>query len=456
MFNVAPINSGPINGTVAAAPPPVSSTLDVDAVLGHSMTLSFAKGILFENAVGFNAAFAADTMLGFDVPVGLSVDLLLNQKVSFPEITVVAGFGADLLLAGSFDAPVTLGLSCTQELARQVIVNANAALGVAATADLVSRMRADFDLDLGLFLEKYVGPALYLDARIGLSLEHEETLRKILALDAVFGVSAVERDSHIREVDFAATLAAEVAAELSYGMDVAQVLGLTIAMESQRRVLEAYDLLLGLSAVHAPSVVLSMDAEANLGLSADATINQRIGMALDAGLALTVRIRMEGAEEFQMFVVNSETTGVSTYSGLRFTSLCSFKGQVYGTDEGGIKLLSGNDDNGESIRTLLRTRNIEVNEGVKANIYDAYIGVANDGELYFRTTTDDGVERTYKTAARPKAVTSAAQYPVERRIQLAQGVRSVYYTFELETVDGKHIEYDTIRWSIAELSRRIN
>ncbi len=148
------------------------------------------------------------------------------------------------------------------------------------------------------------------------------------------------------------------------------------------------------------------------------------------------------------FTLNTTNQAVSQYQGWDFNSFASFRGQSIGASATqGICTLGGLADGTAAITATLQSAVTDFGNSFLKRVKMAYIGVNSNGTMYFQTVTDDNVGRTY-------AMVPDAPGLHTERVQLARGVMSRYWSFQLQST-GVDFRLDAVSLLPVTLERRI-
>ena len=148
------------------------------------------------------------------------------------------------------------------------------------------------------------------------------------------------------------------------------------------------------------------------------------------------------------FTLNTTNQAVSQYQGWDFNSFASFRGQSIGASATqGICTLGGLADGTAAITATLQSAVTDFGNSFLKRVKMAYIGVNSNGMMYFQTVTDDNVGRTY-------AMVPDAPGLHTERVQLARGVMSRYWSFQLQST-GVDFRLDAVSLLPVTLERRI-
>jgi hypothetical protein len=141
--------------------------------------------------------------------------------------------------------------------------------------------------------------------------------------------------------------------------------------------------------------------------------------------------------DFQAWVLNAETLGVTRYENFPFNSLVEHDGRTWGVTETGLYELTGDDDAGEPIAAWLRTGMLDFGTGAQMTCPRAYLYMQSDRSAILRTLVDQAGRRRhvdYTVAFRPGDALRA------RTVELGRGVRFVSVAFELANTGGADID----------------
>ncbi len=148
------------------------------------------------------------------------------------------------------------------------------------------------------------------------------------------------------------------------------------------------------------------------------------------------------------WTLNATNQAVSNYVGWDFNSFTSFRGQLLGASSSqGLCVLGGPADGAAAISASLQSAVTDFGNSFLKRVKMAYLGLNTDGTVFFKTLTDDNIERVYQL------VPDAPGLHTER-VQLARGVMSRYWSFKLEAV-GVDFRIDAVSLLPVTLERRI-
>jgi hypothetical protein len=166
------------------------------------------------------------------------------------------------------------------------------------------------------------------------------------------------------------------------------------------------------------------------------------GFTMDDSLSLTAQIlaalrssmRMyvmlnTGQDVYSAWVMTPESKAVRSYSNFPFNSFIMLGTQFLAASAQGIYLMGGDTDAGTPIQARIRSGLLNFDTSKMKRIDRAYVGYMSSGTLCLRVcaTMFNGEKTVYTYQMVPQA----ANAPVEGRVQVGRGVRSVYWAFEL-------------------------
>lgn len=134
--------------------------------------------------------------------------------------------------------------------------------------------------------------------------------------------------------------------------------------------------------------------------------------------------------EVDVYSVNIHNQAVSFYDNYYFNSVARTNGHYFGANENGIFNLSGNDDDGFDIRTRITSALLELTNGLKAKLEQIILYVRNDDTINVLIKTDDNIY--------DYVLTETSDNFTSKRVRFGKGMKSSYYTFELNTKSGKY------------------
>jgi hypothetical protein len=160
------------------------------------------------------------------------------------------------------------------------------------------------------------------------------------------------------------------------------------------------------------------------------------------------------AELAQGWVMNTEgARPVSEYSNYAFNSLAFTGDEMIGAADDGLYLLEGDDDEGDPIQAQLKTLMLDFGTSRQKRVRSAYMGYTSAGEIVLKVicAVDGELQENWYKGRK----TSSQDVPGENYIEIGQGLKSRYWQFELENIDGADFEIDVLELHPVLLSRRV-
>jgi len=165
-------------------------------------------------------------------------------------------------------------------------------------------------------------------------------------------------------------------------------------------------------------------------------------LRIDTGLRA-----VDGGAIFSGWALNMEGNLLTEYAGYPFNSMGTFNGRTLAATSAGIVELTGGLDGIYTIDAQATTSQADFDSHFMKRIRDAYVGLRADGGVIFKTITDENVIRQYPLSRVRNGLH-------EQRVKLSRGVKSRYWQFGIENVDGAFFELDNITIEPEVLTRR--
>ena len=340
----------------------------------------------------------------------------------------IAALGADSAYAGGGARLALAIIAQTDELVPEI--GTFAAIGTQWLESTASFPHGGFHSEAlgGVAFDGAVSPGVPLRAagRIGTSLK--ASLRVLEALHTAGALSGDMRGTTVLDVALVAGAAV--------GLPLTGVLIVTGRIDADG-VVDA-----GLWSGRTTDVQHDAAASADLQL----TPQQILTAALQALGHIGAEMGMPG-QNVSVWSVNAETGASAAYEDYPFNSFATIGGRHFGAASDGIYELVGDDDAGVPIQAHMNLgkRNFGTSK-LKAMPY-AYLGVASDGLMVVRVTTE-GASYTYKARA-------ASAEMQTQRVDFGRGLRANYFTLELMNENGADFDLDVIELAATPLTRRI-
>lgn len=210
-------------------------------------------------------------------------------------------------------------------------------------------------------------------------------------------------------------------------------------------------LLLGDSLPGSVTLVALVRDELAIG-TASATSLEAIAVLRD-GLDFVLRLSIDNGE-YVAWAINTESKGLSRYTQYPFNSFMRVGGKYYGASDTGVHRLEGADDAGEPIAAKLRLGMSSLGSRVMKRSPTMYAGYSASGDLLLKVITAHP-ETAEREAHCYRMVATAAGSVREGRVPIGQGLKSVYFDYELENINGADFEIDVLELRPLMLERRV-
>lgn len=158
--------------------------------------------------------------------------------------------------------------------------------------------------------------------------------------------------------------------------------------------------------------------------------------------------------DYQAWVMNADTTGVTSYSHFPMDSLFTHDGVPYGLTSAGLYRLEGDDDDGAAISAMVATGDLDFGTSRLKNIPRAYLYITQAGACVLKTITSVRGARHETYYEMADRATDGDDDNTYRRVPLGRGVRGVWWRFEVHNVDGSDFILDGAEVLPVVLSRR--
>lgn len=160
-----------------------------------------------------------------------------------------------------------------------------------------------------------------------------------------------------------------------------------------------------------------------------------------------------GDEDYQAWVLNSDSLGVTEYTNWPFNSLANTRQATFGLTDTGLYELTGDDDDGDPIQALLRTGDLEFGTSDHKRIDRAYLYLTSTDDIFFKTISTYRGQRNetfYRVDYRMSADDGQT-----RRVRLGKGNRGTTWAFELTNIDGGDFDVRGAEVLPVKLTRKI-
>lgn len=190
-----------------------------------------------------------------------------------------------------------------------------------------------------------------------------------------------------------------------------------------------------------------------LALGVDGTYSYEAHAVLRDGLAFVLRLAIDN-QEYVAWAMNTESKGLSRYTQYPFNSFMKVGDKYYGATDTGLHLLEGADDAGAPIDAKLRLGMSSMGTRVLKRSPAMYAGYTASGDLLLKVVTASAITAEREAHAY-RLIARAAGSVREGRVPIGRGLRSVYFDYQLENIDGSDFELDVIEFLPLTLERRV-
>lgn len=167
---------------------------------------------------------------------------------------------------------------------------------------------------------------------------------------------------------------------------------------------------------------------------------------LHEGVEFALHLNVEG-DQATAYVLNTElgAAGATTYQNYPFNSFARIggeHGEQYGMTPDGIRRIGGDSDAGAPINAAARFAMTNLGSGVAKRMQAAYLGYASNGDIRLKAivVAPDGKREAWCY----RMIDMPGEDVQQARIQIGQGLKSVYWGFGLESIDGSSFTLDLI------------
>lgn len=410
----APIGAAPIGAPADSAPPPVSGTLS-DAIAAGEAT---ALAVPISNVYPTDALNAAEIIVAGDVyyalvdALGLSDSVLASIHPALRDAALIIDAATATTHRG---ATLLDAIRLTEALRLAYSV----ALTESITVDTVDTVTA---YKLAIIAERVLAS--------GLVSGYQQAYAAAISAVSVIALSGAHY--------FDGALADAIAA-------TDNLLGALLVLSSLADTATFTDTL-------EPSVRMTAVFSDETTLAETSLASATMSTLLDDAVGVTIALSFGGAE-YVGFVLNAANKAASTYTNYPFNSLAKYDDRYFAMADDGLYELVGNTDNGVAITALLRTGLTNFGMQAKKRLPVVYMGAKTDGTLLFSVivTSETGAKRQYVYTMPAKTAGAVREF----RLEPGKGIKSVYWQFELETVDGADLFIDTLALAPMPLDRKV-
>lgn len=191
--------------------------------------------------------------------------------------------------------------------------------------------------------------------------------------------------------------------------------------------------------------VLALDAAQSTSLDAVAVLRDQLDFVLQLSI---------DNEQYVAWTMHTTSKAATRYTNYPFNSFMRVGGRYYGVTDTGRYRLEGEDDAGTPIAAKLRQGMSSLGTRLLKRIATAYLGYTADGDLRIKVIVANevnGAREAHVYRLRPKGAGSLR----EGHVPIGRGLKSVYWDFQIENVDGADFALDVVEILPLLLERRI-
>jgi hypothetical protein len=155
----------------------------------------------------------------------------------------------------------------------------------------------------------------------------------------------------------------------------------------------------------------------------------------------------ESLTDYLNMVMNIRNKALTLYNNYNFNSMCQFNGKSFGATETAIHDLdNGTTDNNTNIEWNFKTGYLDLHQGVKKKLIQAWFSYKSDGDLILSVICADGEE--YEYSLEGINITEEGL-----RVKVGKGIRKNYVALNVKNVSGSSIVLDTIALNFEKLGK---
>lgn len=331
----------------------------------------------------------------------------------------------------------------------QMAETVSLASNVSGQAELTARAADDFELETAL---AYLARLVLADTFTTVSaLSADDTARICKLADTI--VLASRNVATLETiVNLAEALSLLSSLDTRHALSMADTLAATDAFVAQLLVLLVQAETLALIDEMASSFIFIAQSDDAIELISDQTASLTALFRADDVLAFVGRLPL-GDDDYQAWVLNSDSLGVTEYTNWPFNSLATTRRGTFGLTDTGLYELVGDDDDGDPIEALLRTGDLEFSTSDHKRIDRAYLYLTSTDDVYFKTISTHRGQRNeawYRVDYR-----EGANDGQTRRVRLGKGLRGTTWAFELTNIDGGDFDVRGAEVLPVKLTRKV-
>lgn len=155
------------------------------------------------------------------------------------------------------------------------------------------------------------------------------------------------------------------------------------------------------------------------------------------------------AVSYEAYAINLTTGAVTHYTNYPFDTILRFGQDFFGVASTGLYRIGGSLDVNQAIDAHVKTFQTKFGSTKMKRVPYVYSSGRSDGGVRVGVTADEGT--TYDYESQWGEVTGATNH----RTKVGNGLRGMYYSFDISNIDGSSLELDSLDVVVAQSERAI-
>lgn len=149
------------------------------------------------------------------------------------------------------------------------------------------------------------------------------------------------------------------------------------------------------------------------------------------------------SSDYLTMVMNTKNKALTLFENYLFNSLCAFNGKHFGaTDTGIFDLDADTKDNGVPIEWNFKIGYLDLEQGQKKKLAEAWVSYKSDGDVKFTVIQPDGAQYEYILQGIDTTETGL-------RVKFGKGIRTKYVALDVSNIEGSSIDLDELKLHLA-------
>jgi hypothetical protein len=149
------------------------------------------------------------------------------------------------------------------------------------------------------------------------------------------------------------------------------------------------------------------------------------------------------SDDYLTMVMNTKNKALTLFNNYLFNSLCAFNGKHFGaTDTGIFDLDADTKDNGVPIEWNFKIGYLDLEQGQKKKLVEAWVSYKSDGDVKFTVIQPDGAQYEYILQGIDTTETGL-------RVKFGKGIRTKYVALNVSNIEGSSIDLDELKLHLA-------